>query len=138
MEKDQSHSKLPELLPDFKETINEDKKWLKRIGWGVLIWSMLFVWISILTFSVKLTGLSLNVLTWIGVVVASWYGVKYSLVKNLNDAVILGLVWVIVGLILDRLITYNMPNQESINQWSILVGYLILFLVPVLRNYKNK
>lgn len=112
--------------------------WLKRIGLGVLIWVIMFAWVSILMFVFKLEpGWLLYLLTWLGAVVTVWFVAGAANLKGLGDAFLVGLIFVLVGLFLDWLVTSKF-NSEILSQWSLWVGYAITLLIPVLRASMNK
>lgn len=112
-----------------------DKKWviwLKRIGWGILIWTILFVWVTVLLFALKTSVTIQLILTWLAVIIVGWVASYYTSPKTTDEAIITGLLWVIIGLILDRLITYNF-NSQIFADWKLLVGYFVLFMTPVIK-----
>lgn len=113
-------------------------EWIKRIGWGALIWTIIFMWATILMFAFKLeTGLFNNALVWVGAIIAVWFIAGAAKVKNLADGVLVGLIFVAVGLLLDWLVTTHF-NSQILLSYSIWVGYGLTFLVVVIKSLTTK
>ncbi len=47
-----------------------------------------------------------------------------------------GLIWVVIGLVLDAVVTMRF-NAEIFSSWSLWFGYLLVLFVPVLRVEKG-
>jgi hypothetical protein len=112
--------------------------WLKQVGWGALIWVILFVWITIILFVFKLeNGWLLFILSWLGVIVTTWIIAGKVELKNLGNALLIALIWVVVGLILDYFVTRQF-NSQIFTSWNYWVGYALLLITPSARMMMKK
>ncbi|MCL5794798.1 MAG: hypothetical protein M1338_00335 [Patescibacteria group bacterium] len=110
---------------------------LKRIGWGVLIWVIMFVWVTVLMFVFKLTtGWLTYVLSWLASILLAWLAANKSNLKNVTDALLTGLIWIVVGVALDWIVTTKFSPQ-IFSSWSLWVGYGLLLIVALF-NVKKK
>ena len=111
------------------------KKALRVIGFGVLLWVIMFAVVSAL-----LTWY--NQFIWVKVIVAIIAGViafiltGYIKPKNIARALALGLIWVIVGVILDALVTMRF-NAEIFQSWSLWLGYFLVLVAPLFGTNKK-
>jgi len=113
-------------------------KFLKRLGLGALIWIIMYAWVSLIMFGFGLkTGIMPQILTWIGAFVAVWFIAGTAKIKNSGDGFFTGLIFVIVGLILDWLITSKF-NSAIFSSFSLWIGYAITLLLPMFRISKKR
>jgi hypothetical protein len=105
--------------------------WSKAFGFGVLIWAILFVVGAILVgIGVSLSTGWLFVLALVGAVLS------YSFATNADPATVgsawgYGIMWALIGLILDVIITQQFEATEYIfSQWSYWLGYAFILLAP--------
>ncbi len=104
---------------------------LKRIGWGALIWVVMFVWVTVIMFVFKLTtGWFPYMLTWIATVLLAWLAATKSNLKNYGDSLFASVIWIATGLLLDWIITTKF-NAKIFSSWSLWVGYGLLLVVPL-------
>lgn len=104
--------------------------WKKGIGYGALLWLIMFALVSAL--------LNLYYLyTWMPIIIALVTGLisfilaKYIKPTNAKLALSYGLLWVIVGLVLDFFITKQF-NPNIFSAWSLWLGYILVLLAPLL------
>ncbi len=108
-----------------------DINWKKAIGIGVLIWLLMFAFVSAVLDLYQST-------IWMKIVVALVAGLLaffltiYVKPKNVGTALGYGLVWVLVGIILDGLITMRF-NSEIFKLWSLWLGYLLILIAPLFK-----
>lgn len=105
--------------------------WTKGVGYGVLIWAVMFVigWI--------LTALNVNFIdnTGIQVIMALIAGaVAFAFAAdarpaNAGQAFGYGIIWVAAGLILDTIITGQM-QPLVFTRWAYWLGYALILLSP--------
>lgn len=106
--------------------------WKKAISFGLLFWIVMFVIVSIFV------ALKIYDFVWMKVIAAIIAGVVSFIlagyVKPNKVAVALsyGLVWVVVGLILDYLVTTKF-SPEIFSSWDLWLGYLLVLLAPLLK-----
>lgn len=104
--------------------------WKKGIGYGALLWLIMFALVSVLLNSYYLYA-------WMPIIIAIIAGVisfilaKYIKPINTKMALSYGLLWVIVGLVLDFFVTKQF-NPDIFNAWSLWLGYISVLLAPLL------
>ena len=110
--------------------------WKKGIMFGALVWAVMFIVVCILLaykmpqnmiFSVIVTAISL---------LAVYFLAKNIAPKSFGQAIKYGLIFAIVGIILDFLISSKFaPNIfDSMSYW---ISYLLIVFVPMLAVKKN-
>ena len=108
----------------------------KTVGYGVALWALIFVIVS------AFVGFKMYDVPGIELVVALIGGViayvlaGYAKPKNTVQAIAFGASWVLVGIILDALVTmkFNPLIFQSIYLW---LGYALVILAPALRVKKQ-
>lgn len=120
----------------FKKT-KTFMNWKKAIGFGVLLWILMFVIVS------AFIAFNIYQLKWMQIVTAIIAGVIAFLLAGSakpNKVIIalgFGFCWVVIGVILDAVITMRF-NAEIFNSWSLWLGYALILLVPLLRVKKGE
>ena len=108
--------------------------WKKAIGFGVLLWLIMFAFVS--------AFLSFYALLWMKIVTAVVAGIislvlaGYAKPTSVGQALGYGLCWVIVGVILDFLVTMRF-NALFYTDMFLWLGYLLAFLAPLFRIRKT-
>lgn len=108
--------------------------WKKAAGFGILLWLIMFAFVS--------AFLSFYTFTWMRILCAFVAGVisfvlaHYARPTSAGQALGYGLSWVIVGVILDLLITMRF-NATFFTDMYLWLGYLLAFLAPLLRIKKS-
>lgn len=113
--------------------------WKKVLGFGVLLWIIMFVLVSaFLAFKFyPPKGPS-----WMAIVMAVVSGVIAYIFAgklkpaSLGQALGYGIFWVVVCVILDFLITKQFENT-IFSQWTIWLSYLLVLLAPLLQVTKT-
>ncbi len=106
--------------------------WKKAIGFGVLLWIIMFVVVSVLV------GFDVYKYLWVQVVAAIIAGVVslvlagYVKPHKAGLALGYGLTWVIVGIILDLIITTRF-DPTVFSSWILWLGYALVLLAPLLK-----
>lgn len=112
--------------------------YLKRAGLGAVIWGAIFVVISILV-ALKITSPWISYpVGWIITIVLGWYFSKITKVKDFVDGIVTGIIFVAVAFILDYFITTKFTGMELFKSWDIWVGYVLLFLLPIIYSFVKK
>lgn len=110
--------------------------WKKAIGFGVFIWVLMFVIVSIFI------AFDIYKFSWLQGITAIIAGViAFILAGMVKPAKIVlalayGLIWVVIGLILDAAVTMRF-NAEIFSSWSLWLGYLLVLLAPILKVEKG-
>ncbi len=105
--------------------------WKKAIGFGVLIWVLMFAIVSAVLNTYQETLWMKTVIILVAGLIA-WFLAKKVKPGSMGSALGYGFVWVIIGLILDYFITMRF-NAEIFQLWSLWAGYGLIFLAPLLR-----
>lgn len=105
--------------------------WKKALGFGILVWIIMFVVVSILVAYKMSQGTSFSVITTIVTLVAAYLLARNIAPKSSGQAIQYGLVFAIVGIILDFFISNKFaPGMfNSIFYW---ISYLLIVLIPLL------
>lgn len=102
----------------------------KTIFYGVIIWAIIFaVATGIMNY---ISGMAFEILMWLLSFGAAWYAAKKLVIKNQADGFSVGIVWVIVGLILDLLITRQFSGWGLFYAWTYWVSYIIILATPII------
>jgi hypothetical protein len=107
-------------------------QWKRAIGFGALLWILMFVIISAFIGFGIYQGMWMELL---GSLLGG--GIAYILAGYMKPtsyglALGYGLTWVVVGVILDAIVTVRFaPNIFTL--WTMWVGYALVLLAPMLR-----
>jgi len=114
--------------------------WLKAIGYGVILFAIMFLVGSIAMFGLKLSG---DVFSWVmliaGIIVL-WILAQQYKIKDLSEGIQVGLAWLVVDVILEYLVVVQMFNKGNLSfyGWSVLLGYALVVIVPALYGQLKK
>ncbi|MDD4995611.1 MAG: hypothetical protein PHW53_04075 [Patescibacteria group bacterium] len=111
--------------------------WKKAIGYGLLMWVIMFAAVSLL----MAIGLAEFAYLWIiTALIAGAVGfllAKYVKVKSIGLGLGYAAVWVIIGVILDAVVTrYFNPN--ILGDWTLWVGYGVFVVGVILGSIAKK
>lgn len=102
------------------------------LGFGALLWVLMFVIVS------AFIGFKVPESMWLNIGYAVISGVisfilaGYAKPKSLGMALGYGASWVVVGVILDAIVTMRF-NSEIFMAWELWLGYGLVLLAPLLR-----
>lgn len=106
--------------------------WIKTLGLGALLWLIMFAVVS------ALVGLNIYANLWVQLLTAVLAGLvaffmsPYLHSRSAGQALSYGLVWVVVGLLLDWLVTYRFDNTIFV-QASLWLGNVLVVVAPWLQ-----
>jgi len=105
--------------------------WKKGIGFGIIVWAAMFIVVCILIAYKMPQNMLFNVITTVISLVVVFFCAKNIAPKSMGSALKYGLVFAVVGIILDYFISLRFaPNIfSSVSYW---VSYLLVVLVPLL------
>jgi len=106
--------------------------WAKAFGWGLAIWAIMFVIDSILILF-QLEALWFAIVMLIVCLVVVWYvASKMFKFKEVAEAFMVGLIWLIIVAVLDYLVLVLVfsGGDFSFYAWNIWVRYAIVLLLP--------
>lgn len=107
--------------------------YLKSLGFGALIWGVAFVVVSaFISFGIDTAGLVVQTITTFLVLLTAFLLAKSLNLSDKTEMLKYSFSWVVVGLILDVLITTGFTGWEFFYDWSIWVSYVLILLVPLL------
>lgn len=112
--------------------------WQKLVLYPVAIYAAIFLFISALIgFKIDQTA---GWVTWatmaisiIGLYIAS----RAANVKDTKKALILGLIWVIVMVVLDLILTLPFTGAVFFKTWTTYLAYAITFIMPVVISFQK-
>lgn len=105
------------------------------LGFGVLLWVLMFVIVSVFIAFKLYPGATEIVIAVIAGVV-SYILAGYAKPKDMTEALKFGGSWVVVGLILDALVTMRF-NPAIFGVWTLWLGYGLALVAPTLRVKKS-
>lgn len=110
--------------------------WGKAISFGILLWVLMFVIVSIFV-AFKIYGsVVMEVITAIiGGLISLILAVKIKPNKA-SLALGYGLIWVVVSVILDLLVTTKF-NPTIFASWTLWLSYILVLLAPLLKVNKS-
>ena len=106
--------------------------WLKTIGFGALIWVLMFAIVSALMAYGLYANIYEKAIVALIAGVLSFFATGFLKPDKINTALIYGIVFVVIGVILDALITMRFNNQILLSK-AVWLGYLLILLAPLLR-----
>ena len=110
--------------------------WKKAIGFGIVIWILMFVIVSIFI-GFKIYGsVVMSIITALIAGVLSFLFAGKLNLKSVGLALGYGIVWLIIGYLLDLIITSRF-NAQILSFWSLWLGYVLILLAPLLTIKKN-
>ena len=106
--------------------------WGKALGFGILLWVLMFVIISVfVAFNIAEGTLISIIFAIIGGIISFILAGKVK-PSSAGAAFVYGLVWVIVVFILDWLISTRF-NNAIFSAWTLWLGYALVLLAPLLK-----
>lgn len=106
--------------------------WKKAIGYGVALWVLMFVIISILIAYKIYEGVIVAIVVAIISGIISYILAGYAKPTKISEALMYGFTWVVVGVILDVIVTRRF-NAAIFSEWSLWLGYALVLLAPIVR-----
>ena len=105
--------------------------WKKAIGFGAVIWVLMFVIVSIfVAFNIYGNAVMKVVIAVIAGAISYFLAIKLK-PADIKMALTYGVLWVIVGVILDAVITMRF-NALIFSSKGLWLGYLLVLLAPLL------
>jgi len=110
--------------------------WKKALGFGALLWVLMFVIVS------ALIGFKIQEFIWVEIGISIISGVisfilaGYVKPKSFGMALGYGASWLVVGVILDAIVTMRF-NPAIFTSWMLWLGYGLVVLAPLLRVKKE-
>ncbi|MEK7512581.1 MAG: hypothetical protein AAB601_00080 [Patescibacteria group bacterium] len=110
--------------------------WKKGIGYGALIWVIMFAVLSaLMAFAGAGVTLSIAAIV-LGVILAFVFAGKVDL-SSVGTALGYGVLWAVVGLVLDLIVTMQFA-PDLFSDWLYWVGYVLLAATPAVKKIAVK
>jgi len=108
--------------------------WGKAIGYGIVLYAIMFLLGSVLMFGPKLAGNAFGITMLVASLIILWIAAKMYQIPNLSQGIEVGLVWLVVEAVLDYVVLVQMFNKGSLSvySWSLLTGYALIIIIPAL------
>lgn len=110
--------------------------WLKGIGYGAAIWVIMFVLVSaLIAFNIN----DIKIVHYLAALIApvsAYFFAGYLKPNSTSNAISYGIVFVVVGLILDYLITTKFKANIFASR-TLWVSYGLTLLAPLLQTKKS-
>ena len=111
--------------------------WQKLILYPTAIYAVVFLFISALIgFGIDQTASWVTFATLAISIVGLYIASRVAKVDSTKNAVTLGLVWVVMMVILDLVLTMPFTGAEYFFSWTTYLAYAITFIMPVLFSKK--
>ena len=108
--------------------------WAKGLGFGALIWLILFAFTSALVGFEVMDTFGGQTLT-MGVAAILTYGLSYSIrPADGYQAFGYGFLWAAIGILLDLVITYQF-NPAVFSAWQYWVSYALVLFMPMVETF---
>jgi len=104
--------------------------WKKGIGLGVLLWVIIFALISVFIGFNIYDNTWMKIVTEIIVAVVAFVLAGVIKPKDARAALMYGIAWVIIGVILDAVVTMRF-NALIFQSKSVWLGYLLILIAPL-------
>lgn len=110
----------------------------KALGYGIVIWLIMFA----LTSALIGFGVTTNTFwfTGLSIILAAVLAYTFAALlqpKNLTSAAFYGLLWVILGMVLDLVISARF-EATIFSHWSYWISYAVILLSPMLEEKLNE
>jgi len=105
--------------------------WKKGILFGLLVWAIMFIVVCVLLAYKMPQNMLFTIITTIITLVAVYFLVRNIAPKSYLEAIEYGLIFAVIGIILDFLISKRFAPDifVSVSYW---VSYVLVVLVPLL------
>lgn len=107
--------------------------WKKLILYPLAIYAVIFLFISALIgFKIDQTAGWVTVATLAISIIGLYIASRAAKIDSMKNAVILGLVWVVVMIVLDLILTMPFTGVAYFKAWTTYLAYAITFIMPVI------
>jgi hypothetical protein len=109
--------------------------WQKLVLYPAAIWAVIYLFIcALIGFKVNTMADWVMIVTTLISLVGLYIASRAVNIKDIKKAIILGLVWVIVMVILDLILTAPFAYRYF-DSWKTYVNYAIVFLMPIVISF---
>lgn len=112
--------------------------WKKLILYPAAIWAVIYLFIcALIGFKLNASADWVMMVTTIISIIGLYIASRAANIKELKKALILGLMWVIVMVILDLVLTLPFTGVGYFSSWKTYLAYAITFLTPIIISFKK-
>lgn len=109
----------------------------KLIGFGVLIWVTAFVVASLFVALNKIDTIAAKIIVPLAVGIAAFFTAKNLNLDSARNAFKYSVAWIIIGLLLDIILTTPFTGWGIFIEWNVWLGYFLILIVPYLTTKTN-
>ncbi len=104
----------------------------KFCGYGAIIWMVAFI-VACFFIGFKINSeIIVPIVTTLAVIVTAYLLARSMNISSRKEMLKYSFCWVILGLILDAIVTARFTGWQFFTSWQILLSYVLLFFVPLL------
>lgn len=115
--------------PLLQRYTNYMKNILRAIGYGVVLWALMFAIVSALLPWYEMTWMKVLLVIVSGV--GAYLLAMFAKIEDKNQALLYGSIWLMVALVLEALITARF-NPNIFNETELWIGYFLTMCAPIL------
>jgi len=104
----------------------------KLIGFGILIWIIAFGIASAFVAFNAINSLIAKLIVPVVIGIVAFFAGKNLKLKNIIETLKYSASWVIIGIILDALITVQFTGWEIFMQLDVWFGYFLVLVAPII------
>jgi len=110
--------------------------WKKLILYPAAIYAVIFLFISALIgFKINASADWVMIVTTIISVIGLYIASRAANIRDFKKALILGLVWVIVMVVLDLVLTMPFTGAAYFSSWKTYFNYGLTFIIPIVMSF---
>lgn len=107
--------------------------WKKALLFPVVIYAIAFLVASaFVAFKVETAGIVPWIVTTAAVLITAFILAKRLDLQNTKQALIYGVIWIMVLVVLDLAMTIPFTGIEYFYDWKAYLGYVLVFLMPAI------
>ena len=110
--------------------------WQKLILYPAAIWAVIYLFICLLIgFKIDQTANWVMVATTIISIVGLFIAARSAKAESLKKAIILGLVWALVMVVLDLVLTLPFAGAAYFRSWVTYLNYALIIIIPAIISF---
>jgi len=113
-------------------------KYCKLFGYGGVIWGVAFIVISIFIGFKVTSQIITQGITTLAVLITAFLLARSLNVSTVKEMLKYSFSWVIVGLILDAVVTTRFTGWSFFSHWYIWLSYALILVIPLLAVKKER
>jgi len=106
------------------------KKCCKILGYGAIIWAVAFIVVCVFIGFKVSSEIIVQGTTTLAVIITTFLFAKSLNLSSRKEMLKYGICWVLIGLLLDVIVTARFTGWEFFYSWNIWVSYSLILIVP--------